>query len=218
MRNVRERQSWLALLGLALVLGLGLWFIRPTPVRVIARLCDPLELAELGPRGANPRVNEIIYWLYQAELRGDNPTNVLSQALQRNDLNPARVELVQAALLINLRNARRLGLLTNAYDNLDHLSRGKSATITRGPYANQLTGIDHIVPLSLAPEVGNELANLEIMPAAVNRKKSNRVNSKHVSHAEKLHAASLLSQESLDRVKAQAKQFKYTAPAEPTDD
>ncbi len=203
MKRPRELKSYLALSGFALALALGLWFSRTTPVRVIEELCDPAELARLGPRGANPRVNEIIYWLHQAELDGDNPTNILSKALQQGGITEERAALVQTAMLINLRNARGLGVLTDANGNLDKLSRGRSAVITRGPYSNQLTEVDHVVPLSLAPEAGNELANLEIMAAGVNRKKGNRVTSKHVGHAEKLRAANLLSQESLERVKAQ---------------
>ena len=44
--------------------------------------------------------------------------------------------------------------------------------LTRGPYAGHTAEADHIVPLAYASEVGNELANLELLWAALNRAKS----------------------------------------------
>jgi hypothetical protein len=42
--------------------------------------------------------------------------------------------------------------------------------VTLGPYAGQPAEIDHVIPLSVAPELGKEIANLELMPRTLNRK------------------------------------------------
>jgi hypothetical protein len=99
--------------------------------------------------------------------------------------------------------ADELGLFTP--ENRESLSRGRSAVIAQGPYRGTVAEVDHIVPVSLAPEVGNELANLELMPAPLNRAKSNRVSERQLAHAEALAHAGLLSKTSLDRVRAQAR-------------
>ena len=57
------------------------------------------------------------------------------------------------------------------------------------------------MPISLAPEVGNELANLEMLPKTLNREKSNRVSERQLAHAERLREAGLLTGESYTRVK-----------------
>jgi len=49
--------------------------------------------------------------------------------------------------------------------------------------------------------VGNELANLEMLPKTLNREKSNRVNERQLAHAERLREAGLLTGESYARVK-----------------
>ena len=92
-----------------------------------------------------------------------------------------RAALVKASLLQNLKIARELGLLTP--DNLEHLRRGHAALASRGPYAGESVEIDHIVPISLAPEIGNELANLEMLPRTLNRQKSNRVGARQLAYA-----------------------------------
>jgi len=201
----QDQKSKLFLVVLAVAMAVAWWFGRATPERIIAGLADPEELATLGERGANPRVNELVFWLNAVELEGKNVTNVLAVVLR--DVYPAESQrqLVQTALLRNLTIAHRLGLLTETNQNLEQLQRGRSPTITSGPYTGEKTEVDHIVPRSLAPETDNELANLELMPTSLNRKKSNRVNSRHVSHAEKLFQAGLLTVESLERVKTQAR-------------
>jgi hypothetical protein len=205
MRRKRGKKPGLLFTLLAAIVALGWWFIQQSPEFVIAGLADPVELRELGERGANPRLNQIVYWLHEAERAGDNPTNVLATALARVYGSAAQRQLVQAGLLRNLSIAHRLGLLTPEHGNLEQLQQGRSATITTGPYAGERTEVDHILPRSLAPEVDNELANLELTPASLNRQKSNRVNERHVSVAEQFFQAGLLTAESRERVRTQAK-------------
>jgi hypothetical protein len=204
MRLKAGKKSKVFLSMLAAVLALGWWLVRETPEYAIAELANPTELRTLGERGANSRLNQIVFWLYEAEEDGRNLTNVLATALWTVYRNETQRDLVQSGLLRNFTIARQLGLLTNAHQNVEQLQRGRSATITIGPYAGEKTEVDHIVPRSLAPELDNELANLELMPASLNRKKSDRVTSRQVTHAEKLFAAGLLMPETLERVRTQA--------------
>jgi hypothetical protein len=204
MRLKAGKKAKLFLTILTALLALAWWLIRQTPEFVVADLANPTELRTLGERGANSRLNQIVFWLYEAEEEGRNLTNVIATALGTVYRNETQRDLVQASLLRNFFIARQLGLLTNAHQNLAQLHQGRAPTITSGPYAGEKTEVDHIVPRSLAPELDNELANLELMPASLNRKKSDRVTSRQVAHAEKLFAASLLTTETLERVRAKA--------------
>jgi hypothetical protein len=205
MRRKRGKKPGLILTVLMAIAALGWWFLQQSPEFVIAGLADPMELRELGERGANPRLNQIVYWLHEVEHAGDDPTKVLAVALARVYGSAAQRELVQAGLLRNLNIAHRLGLLTPEHGNLEQLKQGRSPTITMGPYAGEKTEVDHILPRSLAPELDNELANLELTPASLNRQKSNRVNERHLSVAEQFYQAGLLTAESRERVRAQAR-------------
>lgn len=204
MRFKAGKKAKLFLTFLTALVALAWWFIRQTPEFTISELANPTELRSLGERGANSRLNQIVFRLHEAERNGRNLTNVLGVALWSVYRNEAQRDLVQESLLRNLAIAQRLGLLTDEHQNLEQLRRGRSATITSGPYAGETADVDHIVPRSLAPETDNELGNLELMPASSNRKKSNRVSSRQVTHAELLFKAGLMTAESLERVRGQA--------------
>jgi hypothetical protein len=197
MRNMRSRVPWVVGL-VSVVIGL-IWHWGPFPcVFAVRQLSDPARLADLGERGANPRLNKIVYWLDQANHRGMAPKTTIRLALSLNFTPQPKAALVADSLLRNYGIAEDLGLFT--LDNLAHLRRGQTATVTRGPYRGEGVEIDHIVPLSLAPELGNELANLEMLPRSLNRHKSNRVGERQLSHAQRLQQAGLLTTESMARL------------------
>ena len=176
------------------------WHLAPwEPVLAVATLTDPAKLATLGSRGANPRLNKIVYWLDAGRRRGIPCETAIDLAQLYNRTENPRARLVKDSLLRNIRIADQLGLFTS--DNRERMRNGRASVITKGPYANALIEVDHIVPYSLAKEAGNELANLEIMPAPLNRRKSNRVGERQLSHAQRLFNAGLLSAESLARVR-----------------
>ena len=60
--------------------------------------------------------------------------------------------------------------------------------------------MDHVIPKSIAPELDNVIANLELMPLSLNMKKRAAVGARQVSMAKAFHAAGLLSDEGLERV------------------
>ena len=170
-------------------------------ITAIAAQSDPSKLATLGTRAANPRLKRIMYYLYQARVGGADPATVIDQAQQHNgSAGTPRAALVKASLLRNLKICDGLGLFTPG--NLQGLRTGQAPTVTRGPYAGQVAEVDHIVPLSLAPEVGNELANLEMLPADLNRSKSNKVGERQLALAKKFKDAALISEATLANVQA----------------
>ena len=198
MKFGRPKHSFL--LGLLILILGAVWQFNPVAdVRTVAALIDPVKLAALGERGANPRLNKLIYWLWHAEQRGLSPESSLNWALWLNGQQEPQAGLVKESLLRNVKIATQLGLLDA--QNLDHLRHGRAAIVRSGPYRGEAVEIDHIVPYSLAPEVGNDLANLEMLPRTLNRRKSNLVNERQLAHAERLHTAGLLTQKSLDQVR-----------------
>ncbi|MFO1501938.1 MAG: hypothetical protein U1G07_26780 [Verrucomicrobiota bacterium] len=188
--------------GLVALAAALLWHFSPfQAVVALANLSDPAKLATLGERGANSRLNKLVYWLHDAGRRGWAPDTAIRAAQFVNRTAEPRASLVKESLLRNLQIAEELGLFTS--ENLDRMRQGKAAIVTRGPYRNAPVEIDHIVPYSLAREAGNELANLEMLPEPLNRRKSNRVGDRQLAHARRLWQAGLLSKESLNRVETE---------------
>ena len=199
MKRQRRLVTRFVPLLVAAIVGL-LWQFGPVQaVQAVASLSDPVKLRSLGERGANSRLNKIVYWLDDGRSRGWSPELIVGLAQMLNGTGEPRASLVKASLLRNLKIANELGLL--AGENRSHLRQGHAAVATVGPYAGEAVEIDHIAPFSLAPEAGNELANLEMLPRTLNRQKSNKVSERQLAHAQKLHEAGLLSEESLERVK-----------------
>ena len=199
----RAKKITFASAVLALI-GFAVWQFGPFKAAfAISNLSDPAKLQTLGERGANSRLNKIVYWLDVARHRGFSPDTTIGWAQALNGTRDPRASLVKTELARNMKIADELGLLTS--ENLDRLRRGHAAIITSGPYSGETVEIDHIVPFSLAPECGNELANLEMLPKTLNRKKSNHVGERQISHAEKLFDAGLLKKESLEKVRHHAK-------------
>jgi hypothetical protein len=182
----------------------GLWQWGPfSAVFAIANLIDPAKLEKLGDRGANPRLNKTVYWLDTAERHFLGPHMAITMAQTINGTGGKRAELTRDSLLRNLKIAHELGLLTA--DNREKLRGGHAGIITLGPYAGETVEIDHIVPFSLAPELGNNLANLEMIPRTINRRKLDHVGARQLQQAEVFFQAGLLSPKSYEKVKAKAR-------------
>ena len=80
------------------------------------------------------------------------------------------------------------------------LRRGKSATITKGQYAGQEAEADQTIPKSVCPELQNQVMNLELTPASLNRAKSDKITDRARVFARELYDAGLLSEEGWARV------------------
>ena len=195
----------LSLLGLVLVLsskGFSASDVLEKSATAVAAQTDPAKLATLkGKRAANPRVQRCVYWLATAEVAGIKPKEVLNRASQINGTKGTPyAEFIEQGLLRNLKIAHELGLINEL--GMEEMRRGKSATITLGPYAGQEATVDHIIPLSVCLELDNQVLNLELLPASLNSSKRDKVGQRQVAFAKELRQAGLISQESLSNVEA----------------
>lgn len=169
-------------------------------VTALASLTDPAKLATLqSPRAANDRLLKCIYWLDEARSRGHLPEGVITEAQATTNPRAEHAALVKASLLRNLDIAEKLGCLTP--ENAAKMRRGNSPTVTRGPYRGEPAEVDHIVPVALAPELGNEMANLELMPRTLNRRKGTKVGARQMEQARKLAKVGALSPEAFSRLR-----------------
>lgn len=161
----------------------------------IAPLIDPVKLATLKERGANPRVQKYVVALAEARLAGLNPDEVAAQAVKLAGYTGDAATLTVEAMTRNLTIATRLGSLT-AWGR-ERMRRGNAAKVENGPYNRQVLTVDHIIPRAVAPELDNVIANLELMPSGMNAAKGAKIGDRQRSLARKLHAAGLLSAEGL---------------------
>jgi len=163
--------------------------------QAIAAQTDPAKLATLkGQRAANPRLQKCIYWLAYAEEQDREPATVLDEAAKLN--KTARTPyagFLRWGLLENLKIAKELGLLT--LEGMAELRLGKSATITKGQYSGQEAEADHVIPRAICPELQNQVINLELLPASLNRAKSDKVTERARLFAKELYDAKLLSEQ-----------------------
>jgi len=188
------------LLALLLAAAPSIMAAPSTPAVAIASLTDPTKLATLkGERAANPRLQKCVYWLAYAEGQGDKPEAVLNESAKINKTaGTTYAGFVSWGLLENLKIAKELGLLTP--EGMAELRRGKSAMITKGLYAGQEAEADHVIPRAVCPELQNQVMNLELLPASLNRAKSDKVTERARVFAKELYEAKLLSEEGWKKV------------------
>lgn len=180
----------LALLCLLVALGPSAALSTPAWKAALKEQSDPAKLESLGKRGANPRVNRIVYCLHEATTQGTPAAEALDWAFAENGTTGLVAVLTKEIQLLNYAHAVEWGLLTK--ENLDKLRRGNAPVITKGRYEGQTTDVDHIVPISLAPEAGNSLANLELRPSSVNRSKGASVGLREMNYAARLREAGVI--------------------------
>ena len=171
-----------------------------TAAVAIAAQTDPAKLATLkGERAANPRLQKCVYWLAYAEELGEKPEVVLDESAKLNKTaGTPYAGFLNWGLLENLKIAKELGLLTP--EGMVELKRGKSATITKGQYAGQKAEAGLVIPKAVCPELQNQVMNLELLPASLNRAKSDKVTDRAKVFAKELYDAKLLSEEGWRKV------------------
>lgn len=195
-----------------------------TAEEAIASLTDPKKLATLkGERAVNPRFQKCIYRMKAYEVaqlvflgKKNDEMGVcmmLNRSIERNGLNidSGYSRRIIGGLLENLIRAKDYGLYTS--EGMNELRQGKSATITKGEYAGQEATADHIIPLSVCPELQNQIFNLQLLPASLNSSKGNKVEVEQVRFAEGLNKDGLLSAEGLEAVKKAYEKEVESAPA-----
>jgi hypothetical protein len=168
---------------------------------LIHPLIDPAKLATLGDRGANQRIQKVTAILWQTKLEGRDPAEVAARAVELIGWGGTeKGQLTSAAMARNVTILERLGSTTA--EDLDDMKHGKTATVRNGPYAGEILSVDHIIPRAVAPELDNVIANLELMPLSVNKRKNDKISERQVSMAKAFHDAGLLSDAGFRRVMA----------------
>jgi hypothetical protein len=160
-----------------------------SPANRVAALIDPIKLATLAKRGANPRVQKYVAQLHEAQLAGHDPRRVATEAVSLVGMQGDAAALTVDAMLRNLTIAERLGCLNPA--GLHDMRRGQSPTITLGPYAGDPLSVDHIIPFSVAPSLDKVIANLELMPLRMNIGKKDKTGERQRALALRLRNAGL---------------------------
>jgi hypothetical protein len=175
--------------------------VESTPAKAIASLTDPKKLATLkGERAVNPRFQKCIWYLSQRTINQD-PAAVIDKAMELNKTAvTAYAKALKRALMEGLYAHNKYGGV-GSFEGGKEMRQGKSATITKGEYAGQEATADHIIPLSVYPELQNQIFNLQLPPASLNSSKGNKVEAGQLSFAEELNKGGLLSAEGLEAVK-----------------
>ncbi|NBW17259.1 MAG: hypothetical protein EBR82_55705 [Caulobacteraceae bacterium] len=202
----------LTLLLLLPTLGVRAEEAETTAEQAIASLTDPKKLATLkGERAVNPRFQKCIWYLSQRTINQD-PAVVIDKAMELNKTaGTAYAKAVKQALMEGLYAHNKYGGV-GSFEGGKEMMQGKSATITKGEYAGQEATADHIIPLSVCPELQNQIFNLQLLPASLNSSKGNKVEAGQLSFAEELNKGGLLSAEGLEAVK---KAYEKEASAQP---
>ena len=171
-----------------------------TAAVAIASQTDPAKLATLKGEGAsNPRLQKCVYWLAYAEEQGEKPEAVIDESAKLNKTaGTPYAGFLSWGLLENLKIAKELGLLTP--EGMAELKRGKSATITKGQYAGQEAEAGLVIPKAVCPKLQNQVMNLELLPASINRAKSDKVTDRAKIFAKELYDSKLLSEEGWTKV------------------
>jgi hypothetical protein len=180
------------------LLGLFLIFRQPDYVVELTCLSDPAELATLGARGANPRLKKAVYWLDEARARGVDMGGLIDKIQARNKTPAPHAALVKTNLLRNVKIGDELGFFTP--ENRELLSRGNAPIVMSGPYKGQRADVDHIIPFSVAPELGNDFGNLELMPQSLNQKKKDKVGDRQRALARQFFQAGVIDAPTLERI------------------
>jgi hypothetical protein len=169
----------------------------------ISSLIDPAKLATLGPRGANPRVEKYVACLAEAKKAGVAPKKVAARAVALAGMKGRAAKLTAEAMVRNVEIAEKLGCLDET--GIKAMREGRAAPVRRGPYAGEEISVDHIIPRAVAPELDKVIANLELLPLKLNEGKNDKVGSRQVDLARKLHRAGLLSLQGLQAVERKRK-------------
>ena len=178
---------------------------RPSPAdsaaALLKPLIDPAKLATLGDRGANTRIQKVTAILWQAKVNGRDPAKVAEKAVELIGwAGTEKGRVTSAAMVRNVTIMERLGSTTP--EDLEDMRHGRAATVRKGPYIGEVLSVDHIIPRSVAPELDNVIANLELMPLSVNQRKGNKIGDRQVSLAKALLDAGLLQNAGFQSVMA----------------
>ena len=172
---------------------------------ILAPLLDPVKVASLkGDRPANARLYRILYWLETARRAGGKVPDIIGTAqAATHDAGTPHAQADARAILAA--HARLAAWRCYGPAGMEELRRGGSPTIQDGPHAGEDVHIDHVLPVSIGPELRARFYNLRPQPAAVNLAKGNRIGPAEAELARRWHRAGLLSSTALAAVNDHAR-------------
>jgi hypothetical protein len=122
-----------------------------------------------GLRMANPRFNRILGAMAQLDRAGFEVPAVLDEELPQG----VQTEFYYSKAVLERHLIEQYRQLKEwcALDDSDIalLKRGKSIPIRWGPYAGDVTSVDHRIPVTYAGELENNLLNLRVYPLKANK-------------------------------------------------
>ncbi|MES2920077.1 MAG: hypothetical protein V4819_00925 [Verrucomicrobiota bacterium] len=171
--------------------------------QMLAPLLDPAKVDTLkGDRPINARLYRVFYWLETARLVGGKPAEVLDIAqAAAHYAGTARAKADQQCIIWSASRLQAFGCFTPA--GMEKLRKGGSPVITQGPHAGQAIALDHVLPVSIVPELAARFYNLEAIPAGANLSKSNKIGQREMDLARRWQREGLLSAKGLKAVDAE---------------
>ena len=165
--------------------------------KIIAPLIDPAKIATLkGARPINARTYRLLYWLETARRAGGDPAEVVALAQTvAGYAGTVAAKEDKAAIVSNRSKLEVLGCFTA--QGMADLRKGASPDITKGFLAGSGIELDHILPVSIVPELANRYFNLYAMSAQENRTKGAKIGKRELELARRWHKEGLLSAEGL---------------------
>jgi hypothetical protein len=143
-------------------------------IRKAESLWREMEMTKPTPpirTGAYGKLKPLIFHLESARRAGVGYEASLDEILGRSSAIPVLKQMRKTAGLNIMKSAKGLGLLTP--EGMARSERELAPEITKGnpKYIGQKAWVEHRVPYSVRPGFENEIANLELLPESVNRKK-----------------------------------------------
>ncbi len=195
-------------LGLPCLVAFGFAAFGQTPaasppsvaVAAIAELSDPAKLAALtAKRAANGRVLKIMVYLEEARRAGMIPSKTVDEAQKITGDTGAHAALVKDMLLYNHEQATRWGLFTP--ENMEKMRGGHAPSTSAGTKAKDPVEVDHLLPVDELPQLGNELANLQLLTRNSNRRKSDAIKQRALGVGRKMVEAHMITEADLEKVR-----------------
>jgi hypothetical protein len=174
-------------------------------VKALSSLIAPDNLAKFrdDQRTADV-INRCVYTLAFAEEQSANPETIIDLAMKSNGISETPFGgFLKWGLLDNLRLAKEFGLTTP--EGMVALREGKSAFITKGEYKGEAALAHTVIPKEFAPELANNIINLELGPSKLNTHKGEKVDKRQFTFARELHEAKIITDNELQSLEDSVK-------------
>ena len=171
----------------------------------ISILLNPQKVQGLGKNGLNSKLHKVMYYLNQEERAGRNVSESVTRAMKMSGadrripkslLDP---KIDRMAILQNYETAKRTKIFEGP-GNLERMKRGLAPTVYEGEFAGQVIHVDHIIPQSHAPELGNVWGNLRYVPERPNVLDSNKLKPASLSKLQEYKDARLIDQNRINSI------------------